>query len=78
MGRDNNNYDIRKAAKLYRLIKIRMKLVACSIFSKLSFDNILWLNRKIVWIKWIFNRCLMNVILNVIIHRGIITYIARI
>ncbi len=23
-----------------------MKLVACSIFSKLSFDNILWLNRK--------------------------------
>jgi hypothetical protein len=46
LGRDNNNYDIRKAAKLYRLIKIRMKLVACSIFSKLSFDNILWLNRK--------------------------------
>ncbi len=45
MGKYGKEYDIGKAAKLHRLIKIRMKLIACSVFQKLSFETILWMNR---------------------------------
>lgn len=44
--RHGKKYDIEKAAKLHRLVKIRMKLIICSVFRKLRFDTILWLNRK--------------------------------
>jgi hypothetical protein len=45
LGKYGKEYDIGKAAKLHRLIKIRMKLIACSVFQKLSFETILWMNR---------------------------------
>lgn len=44
--RHGKKYDIGKATKLHRLIKIRMKLIICSVFHKLRFETILWLNRK--------------------------------
>lgn len=45
MGRHGKEHDIGNAAKFQRLIKIRMKLIACSVFKKLSFETILWMNR---------------------------------
>lgn len=44
--RYGKKYDIGKAAKFQRLIKIRMKLIVCWVFRKLRFETILWLNRK--------------------------------
>ncbi len=46
MERDGKECDIGKIARLHRLIKIRMKLIACSILGKLDFQTILWMNRK--------------------------------
>lgn len=46
MEKHDKGCDIGKVAKLHRLIKIRMKLIACFVFQKLQFDTILWMNRK--------------------------------
>ncbi len=46
MSRHGKQCDIGEVAKLHRLIKIRMKLIACSVFEKLRFETILWMNRK--------------------------------
>lgn len=46
MSRDCEEYKIGVGAKFYKLLRIKVKLIVCSIFEKLRFEDVLWIARR--------------------------------